>query len=75
MVKGGKWFQPGRNGHEAGSSSGDAGRGFSHTLACPLRAHAVPRSERRVYIKVEVTLEYARLGVPLPWPDLHLPHW
>jgi hypothetical protein len=30
--------------------------------------------ERRVYVDVEMVHQFAEAGVPLPWPDGHLPH-
>jgi hypothetical protein len=73
MEKGGaSWFCLGSNNHKASGSGagGNGGRMIFHapapTVVWPL---CVPRSERHLYVEVEMARQYAEVGVPLHWPD------
>jgi hypothetical protein len=66
MAKGGGWFRPGRSEHKAG----DHDNGGPRVIRTPDRIH---HSERRTYVEVEMPQQYVEAGVPLPWPDVHLP--
>jgi hypothetical protein len=75
MVKGGGWFRPRRNDHEADGSrfsggDGNGGRRFFRTTQKPPRLPPVPCLERRIYVEAETARQFAEAIVPLPWPEV-----
>jgi hypothetical protein len=69
MTKRRWFFSPGNNDQEASGSSSSTLR---HPTYKPPRPSPPPRN--RVYTEVDVTRTFPDQGVPLSWPDVHLPH-
>jgi hypothetical protein len=72
MAKGGRWWCPGKDDHEAGFGSGAGGHRFSHVAAVWPPCPAPPRN--CVYVEVDVAWWFAEQGVLLPWPVARCQH-